>query len=81
MDNVLKNHPTRHFDEIRFWSEWCQWYCTNFLKNKACWRLDIPCKNLWNCNTEYGEFYERKKSIYKITSSINEANEVVESIY
>lgn len=81
MNNVLKNHPTRHFEEIRFWKEWCQWYCTRREKNKTCGRVDIPCKNLWNCSWEYADYYKTKKAMYDITSRIDESNEAISDIY
>lgn len=81
MENILKNHPTRHFEEIRFWREWCQWYCTRWEKNKACGRVDKVCNNLWNCSEKYKDFYKSKKAIYNVTSKIDEANDAILDIY
>nr|MDD3720541.1 hypothetical protein [Candidatus Gracilibacteria bacterium] len=81
MDNVVKSHPTRHFEEIRFGKEGCQGNCTRGEKNKACGRVDKPCKNLGNCTKDYLDFYKLKKSMYDVTSQIDEANEAIVNIY
>lgn len=52
-------------EKIDFW-EWCRGYCSAWIPNKVCGRLDTPCRNLKSCDTRKKDEYEVLKKQFLI---------------
>lgn len=77
---ILDNH---HPEKIIFgWK--CEWYCSWKIPNKSCWRLDITCRNLVNCDDKYVSHHNLCKEQYHIKQiwiQIDNTSESISHIY
>lgn len=89
---ITKNNqlPPQAYDIKNTFFSWekCGWYCSGKLLNKTCWRLDIPCRNLKNCDSEYQNDYQLAYNQAKIClkldnvlQRIEDDNESISHIY
>lgn len=70
-DNKL---PEKSYDRIEYWKG-CQSYCHNGEKNKACWRVDKQCNNLWNCSSNYMQHYASEMAKWAIFKAMHDVPE------
>jgi len=68
----------------RIWEWVCKHYCQDSIENHTCWRSDIPCNNLKNCDNETKKIYQKQCELFaqrKVLEHILDIGESIEDIY